>query len=322
MDRKTAEKYIGKHVILDEGHNGQYICTLEKMITMPNRPWRAILRIEGVLTYPEINPDDLTLNQPLFKNREVYECSGQRIKEYHDKFHMSYEQSVNIALKKMWENFRQINHDTDIILAQIHQEMRKRRCEHLLFEDRYVYYKIVKKGRDIQIYDEVKREALPIEGCPFEFEVKINDNWEEALYVSDLTFELNNGKFIELEHGTTVRLNKLQFDPYRILLNELEEPALMALERGLRKLGIDHENLVYCHNSLLIQLLSAGKNDSFTGVNFISYANTTNQFVVQHHYERTIDENGEDVTYDRFEFTSDKGERILTAYATHISNDQ
>lgn len=257
----------------------------------------------------------------MFKADEVYECSGQRIKEFEDTFTWSYEQSVNFALKKMWENFRQINHDTDIILTQIHQEMRKRRAEHLLFEDSYVYYKIVKKGREVQIYDEMKREALSIEGCPFDFEVLVNDNWEEAHYLSELTFELTNGKLIELEHGSTVRLNKLQFDPYRILLNELEEPSLIALERGLNKLGIDHENLVYCHNSLLIQLLSTSKNHSFSGVNFISYANATNQFIVQHHYERTIREDEDDVTYDRFEFTSDSGERLLTVYATQVSND-
>lgn len=321
MDRKTAEKYIGKHVILDEGRRGEYICILEKMVTEPNKPWRAILRIEGVLTYPEMNDDDLLFTKPIFKQNERYECTGKKIKEYHETFQMSYEQSINYALKKMWQKFRQINHDTEIILTQIHQEMRRRHCEHLLFEDRYVYFKIVKKGREVQIYDEVKREALSIEGCPFEFEINVNNKWVEAFYVSDLTFELYNGKFIKLQHGATVRLNKLQFDPYHILLNELEEPSLIALERGLSKLGIDHENLVYCHNSLLIQLLSATKNNHFSGVNFISYANSTTQFIVQHHYERTINEEEEDVTYDRFEFTSDTGERILTTYATHVSNE-
>lgn len=320
MDRKTATKHIGKEIILNKGSHGQYIGILEEMITEPKKPWRANVRIIGVREYPDFNPEELELVVPYLKENDLIECPGHRIEPYHGKFKLSYEQSIALSLKEKWNEFQQINQESEIILSLIQQELRRIEAEHLIIEDDYVYYKLVKKGRKVEIYDEEKREALSIDGCPFEFEVEIESKWVTVVYDEDLTFEISNtNRKIELQHGATIRLNKNQFDPYRILLNELEQPSLHALEKGLNKLGIGHQNCVYCHNSLLIQLLRSFNKEALSGVNFISYSNSKHQFVVQHHYERNLNDSG--ATFDRFEFTSDKGERVLTTYATQFSRD-
>ncbi|SDY89135.1 Protein of unknown function [Evansella caseinilytica] len=319
MDRKTAKKHIGKEIILDKGSHGQYVGILEEMITEPKKPWRASVRIIGVFEYPDIHLEDLELFIPYLKENELVECPGHRIEPYEGTFQHTYDESIAVSLKERWEEIQEINQNTELLLSLIQQELRRLHSEHLIFEDGYVYYQLVKKGRKIEIYDEEKREALAIAGCPFEFEIVVDDKWVSAVYIKDLMFELKNGRIVELAHGASVRLNKNQFDPYRILLNELEPPSLQALEKGLQKLGIGHRHCVYCHNSLLIQLLHSFNDQQFSGVNFVSYANSKHQFIVQHHYERNA--NGAGMTFDRFEFTSDSGERVLTTYATQMSQD-
>ncbi|WP_280768166.1 DUF2777 family protein [Salipaludibacillus daqingensis] len=319
MNRNEAKKYIGRQVIIDKSDHGKFTGVLEQIIADPNSPWKGKIRIKGIYSYP---PNLLDSNQSLLYNdNDIIEVPGKQISGLTEPIKQTFNESLASALKSKWDEIRAISDEFDKSLSFIQQELRKLDCEHVIFEDAFVYYQLVKKGRGLFIYDEIKRESLSLEGCPFEFEIKVNGEWKPSLYIKGFTFETNENERIELKHGSTVRLNKSQFDPYRILMNELEEPSLHALDRGLQKLGIGHEHSVYCHNSLLIQLLSSFNHQSFSGVNFISYANGTNQFVVQHHYERTILEDEPDITFDRFEFTSDQGERVLTTYATQFSKD-
>jgi hypothetical protein len=319
MNRTEAKQYIGHDVFIEHVDNGQYTAILEQMIVQPNTPWRGKVRITGVLTYPSNVSDHV--HSLIYDENQIIEVAGKQIHPLTEPLEQTFKQSLAFSLKAKWDQVKEENDQYDKALALIQQELRKLGSEHLIFEDSFVYYQLVKKGRELSIYDEVKRESLSLNGCPFEFEVKINGKWKPSFYISDFIFQTGEDEEVELKHGSTVRLNKSQFDPYRILTNELETPALQALEGGLQKLGIGHEHSVYCHNSLLIQLLSSFKHKSFSGVNFISYANTTTQFLVQHHYERTILEDDDDITFDRFEFTSDKGERVLTTYATQFSKD-
>ena len=321
MDRKTAKQHIGKEVILNEGSFGKYTAFMEDMVTEPKKPWRALLRITGVYVYPDFNSDEIELILPYLKENDQIERPGKQIELLEEHFNYSYDESVARALKDKWDKTQEINNDTEIILSIIQQELRRLHSEHLIFEDSYVYYEIVVKGRNVHIYDKEKKESLSISGCPFEFEVELDGEWIPAVYISDLTFEFNQDKQTILKNGSIIRLNKSQFDPYRILLNELASPSLIALERGLQQLGIGHEHSVYCHNSLLIQLLSSFSKQSFKGVNFLSYVNEKKQILVQHHYERTIKDQDDDITYDRFEFTSDNGERVITTYATQFSGE-
>ncbi|PYZ94567.1 hypothetical protein CR194_03265 [Salipaludibacillus keqinensis] len=321
MNRNKANQLIGHQVVIDEAADGQYVAILEEIITQPNTPWRGIVRIIGVLSYPAYVLDPNREHSILYNENQKLETAGKNIKEIQEPMNKSFKESLAFSLKTKWDEVRDMNERYDKTLAAIQHELRKLNSEHLIFEDAYVYYQLVKKGRKLFIYDEQKKESLSLEGCPFEFEVNVKGEWRSSFYVKNFLFETNQKEQVELDHGSTVRLNKAQFDPYRILMNELDEPSLIALERGLKKLGIGHEHSVYCHNSLLIQLLSSFNHKTFSGVNFISYSNDKNQFVVQHHYERTILEDEPDITFDRFEFTSDLGERVLTTYATQFTND-
>ncbi len=321
MDRQLAKSYVGKKVILNEGKNGQYIGLLEDIQTEPRKIWVGTLRILGLYSFPEIDLDSNQLSSPLYSENEKVFCSGNKIDLFNQNFTFSYKESIDFALKNKWNEINAQKEEAESTLTMIQQELKRRKAVHLLNEDIFVYYSLVKKNRRFYVYDEEKQEALSLDGCPFEFEINIKDHWEKAHVVNEATFELEDGNQFELQHGDRLRLNKSQFDPYRILLNELEGPALQALERGLQQLGIFHEHNVYCHNTLLIQLLSSVEKYAFDGVNFLSYATDNQQFSVQHHYEREIQEGDHDITYDRFEFTADTGERLITTYATQFSKD-
>ncbi|MCE7792114.1 DUF2777 domain-containing protein [Salipaludibacillus sp. CUR1] len=321
MDRKTAKEYTGHQVLLDEGEEGTYVGVLLEVLTEPKTPWSGKVQITGVLSCPSINLNNGQGIHLLYSADEVTEVAGRKISLLKTAFNKSFNESFADALKTKWDSLRDMSDKNDKYLSIIQQELRKINSEHVIYEEAFVYYQLVKKGRNLYIYDEQKRESLSLEDCPFEFEVEVNGEWKTAFYKKGFTFETLQQENVELQHGSTVRLNRAQFDPYRILLNELDDPSLIALEKGLEKLGIGHEHSVYCHNSLLIKLLSSFNETSFSGVNFLSYANETNQFAVQHHYERTMLENEPDITFDRFEFTSDDGQRVLTSYATHVSKD-
>jgi hypothetical protein len=321
MNRQEAKAMIGKYIAVNEGSKGTYVGQLLEVITPPQSTWEGIVRITGVSAIPSIDGDALDAINLLYAENEKIKVSGRKLTPLGKPFNGSFNESFAIALKEAWDKAQDKNRHFEQSMSFLQQELRKLNAEHLIYEDAFVYYQLVKKGRKLYIYDEKKRESLSLEGCPFEFEIKVNNEWETAYYKKGFTFETVSHNRIELKHGSTVRLNKAQFDPYKILLNELDEPSLNALERGLEKLGVEHENSVYCHNSLLIHLLSSFNQSFFSGVNFISYATETNQFVVQHHYERTMRDDEPDITFDRFEFTSDKGERVLTTYATQLSND-
>ncbi|WP_171051699.1 DUF2777 family protein [Alteribacter natronophilus] len=321
MDRRTASLNIGKPVRINEGKNGEYAGILEDVTAEPRKIWTGSVRITGVLSYPDIPSDANKLPAPLYRENENVFCSGNKISPLRSDHPAGYKQSIAAALAEKWNRVENEKEANESILALIHQELKRRKAEDLLYQDSYVYYHLVKKARHYYVYDEEKKEALSLDGCPFEFEIKVKGRWQKARTREGAEFELDGGRTVELKHGDVLRLNKVQFDPYRILINELDPPALQALERGLQKLEIFHENSVYCHNSLLIQLLSDVDQDMFEGVNFISYATDKHQFIVQHHYEREIFEDQPDRTYDRFEFTADTGERLITTYATELSKD-
>ncbi|GEL08401.1 DUF2777 family protein [Salisediminibacterium halotolerans] len=320
MNRDKAKALIGSDVKFHQTDDGAYAAVLEDIIAEPNTPWRGILTVKGVISYPELTGYDDFPKLSYSENDQV-EISGKWIEPLGELFTMSFAESHARALKERWEQYREANDELDKTLLFIQQELRKLAYEDLIFEDSYVYYQLVKKGRKLFIYDELKRESLSLDGCPFEFEVDYQGEWRSAFYSEGFTFITHHGEKLHLTHGDTLRLNKAQFDPYRILKNELTEPSLQALERGLSKMGIGHEHAVYCHNSLLLTLLQGKNTSEMSGVNFISYAVDDRQFVVQHHYERQSDGQIPEKAYDRFEFTADDGHRMITTYATALSND-
>ncbi|WP_181186055.1 DUF2777 family protein [Alkalicoccus urumqiensis] len=321
MNRQEAHTFLGRHVLINEGRSGSYVGTLLDIESPAGSPWKGRVRIEGIVEAPDFN-ELLTGLEPLSyeKGEEVY-LPGRAVQPWHDSFELSYRQSLGASLKERWDQASEAAAQAEEKRRVLQMELRKWQMEHLLSEDAYVYYDIVQKRRTLYIYDSLKEESLTLEGCPFEFELKVQNRWEPVYYSEGRRFVTPDGEEYTAGEGDKVRLNKEQFDPYKMLLNELETPAVKALERGLSKLKASHENCMHCHNSLLVKLLGSFEQQSFQGVNFITYETPEGTLMVQHHYERDMYDDRPDRTFDRFEFTLDDGTRMITSYSTPLSND-
>ncbi|SDN35761.1 DUF2777 family protein [Alkalicoccus daliensis] len=321
MDRETAKQYVNKFVVINKGLYGKYVGVLNEIISEPKKPWSGKITIKGILSTPLLDKTEQSMLPLAYEKDESVTVNGSKIDIYSGDFKLSYRESFAQALKREWDQERDILEQKENHLLLIQQELKKWQMEHVLDQASYVYYKVTKKGKDLYIYDELKEDSLLLDGCPFEFEIQIDAEWVSAWYDYDLFFRTEEGNQLKVADGTMLRLNKEQFDPYKMLTNELEPASLQALEKGLKQLNIGHENCVHCHNSLLIQLLAPPEEKQFSGVNFISYSTGSNQILVQHHYERIIKEKATDYIFDRFEFTSDKGSRSIASYTTEVSQD-
>jgi hypothetical protein len=87
----------------------------------------------------------------------------------------------------------------------------------------------------------------------------------------------------------------------------------------LERYQITHDDLVECHNSLLAQLLQSDGKKSFQGVNFLTYRGPLGTIIVQHHYERMLQDYNNDRIYDRFEITTEQGKRSISTYTNAYS---
>ena len=49
MNRKEAERYVGRPVRAWTAANGVYVGILERVVAKPGRPWRGVVRVTGIL---------------------------------------------------------------------------------------------------------------------------------------------------------------------------------------------------------------------------------------------------------------------------------
>jgi|GEM_PF-4021619 hypothetical protein len=320
MDRRTARRWIDQHVRIDEEQSGAYAGVLEEVITHDRKPWEGRIRIKGVLRAPQYNNTKETPGSLLYEKDELITAAGRKISPLTSPFTLSYKESYGEAVKQLWDIENEQVEAGERMLSVLQQELRTWQMEHLLQESSYAYYEFYSDNNEDYLYDDRKKDTLSLEGCPFEFEIQTESGWVPAYYRKKGTFEEPEGQILKVSNGDSLRLDKEQFDPYKMLVNEISDPALQALERGLKKFGLGHENCVHCHNSLLMHLLASFSKKEFKGVNFITFSNGSNQVIVQHHYERTVQKNN-NTAFDRFEFTADNGRRMITAYSAQASPD-
>lgn len=322
MNRKEANNHIGKQIRVVDPLLGSYIGELIDIIAEPKKPWRGKVTITAIEQYPVQNLTDSkeqSITHPPFTSGETYEIPGSKIESVGDiELHLNYNESLINALLNEVNHFQTEKNKVARVLAQLQEELKKADPTYEINnadELDYQYYTIAKDGDYVYIIDE-NNNQVPLNDCPFDFQIRVNGRWITVHYSDDLVFLDQKQKVHHLKEGSQIRLNKDQFDPYHIFINELEKPALDSLNNGLQKFKISHDHCVNCHNTLLNQYLASEKEKVFKGVNFISYQKGGDTVLVQHHYEREINDNGEDVTYDRFEFTNDKGKRLLMTYST------
>ncbi len=325
MNRKEASNHIGKPIRVIDPLLGSYIGELVDIIAEPRKPWRGIVKINAIEQYPVQNLSDIkneVITRPPFTSGETYEITGSKIEPVNvDDLELNFEASLRTALLNEISHFNMEKEKVSHVLNELQNELQKIDPSYTIQSSReadYQYYTIFKNSKDIYLNDQ-NNNLIPLSNCPFEFEINVNGHWHTVQYDDELSFVDDQTTNYEVAEGDQIRINKQQFDPYHIFINELEKPALDSLTNGLKKYEMSHEHCVNCHNTLLNQYLATNDDKYFKGVNFISYQNKNETLIVQHHYEREICTDGQDVTYDRFEFTNDKGRRLLMTYTTESS---
>ncbi|MCT8138951.1 DUF2777 family protein [Anaerobacillus sp. CMMVII] len=322
MNRKEANNHIGKKIRVVDPLLGSYIGELIDVVAEPRKPWRGKVTITAIEQYPVQNLTDMkdqALTYPPFADGKTYEIPGSKIEPVGDiELELNYNESLINALLNEINHFQAEKNKLARVLNDLQVELRKVDPAYEISnqdELDYQYYTVVKEDDYIYIVDE-NNNQVPLDDCPFDFQIRVKGRWITVHYSEDLVFLDQKQNTHYVSEGSKIRLNKDQFDPYHIFINELEKPALDSLNNGIQKFRMSHDHCVTCHNTLLNQYLASEEEKKFIGVNFISYQKGSETLLVQHHYERDINEDGDDITYDRFEFTNDQGKRLLMTYTT------
>jgi hypothetical protein len=336
MNRKQAQTLIGKYVLVNEQSEGQYIGELLEVVAEPRKPWNGIVRVISIETLPdqELNADGtFSFQEPIYQNDQKIEVVGSKISSHESEDVINYEQALVSALvKKVDSQKEQLQILTSLVTyLEMLDSTKAMEYQYLVNTNEhdptvknpnFIYYLLKQVNNQVLLFDEVQEQYLALEGCPFEFELLHNEKWEKCHYLFGMKFELKNKEIISLKEDVALRIEKQQFEPYQMLMNELEKPALDSLEKSLQSFQMTHEDIVHCHNSLLLQLLHSSDKKQFSGVNFITFETKQHTVFVQHHYERTLSEEDNDAVYDRFEFTTDKGKRSIITYTNQFSRDR
>ncbi|WNF38090.1 DUF2777 family protein [Bacillaceae bacterium IKA-2] len=325
MNRKEANNFIGKQIRVVDPLLGNYLGELVDIIAEPRKPWRGNVKIKEI----ELDLAQKKLNQkqnftpPSFVKGKTYEIAGSKIEPVtaEKELRSDFEEPVIAALLKKIDHFQTENEKTSHELTKLKAELKKIDPTYQFDDtiDSDFQYYTVSNEKDFYYLIDGYNNQIPLRDCPFDFQINIKGQWIIVQYDAELNFIDKHQQRYQVKKQTKIRLNKDQFDPYQLFINELEKPALDSLNSGLKKYQMSHNNYVNCHNALLNQYLDSEEAKHFKGVNFISYQKAGVTLLIQHHYERDISDNGEDVTYDRFEYTSNKGKRLLMTYTTETT---
>lgn len=323
MDRKQAQNNIGKHVIIDDGDQGTYVGVLEEMIAEPRKPWRGKVKIKAILDLPT-SPSDF---DKIHKANDMIERQGHKLTL--TKISSSFQQSLldaaatrighirkqkkqlernEAALKHLLEQFNLDTSTIEVSSREQDEENTSNVLSYTFHQECNSYY----------LMDE-HFEKLDLEHSVLQFEWEANGKHHLGHYEKKGQFISTDGSRYTPEEGAIVSINKQQFEPYFIFQKELEPTALETFEKNLQYHHVTHDHLIHCHNSLLVKLLHSQKMTSFKGVNFLTYNSPNGVLLVQHHYERSLQRANNEKIYDRFEFTTETGERSIITYTNEFS---
>ncbi|NEU31211.1 DUF2777 family protein [bacterium LRH843] len=331
MDRKQAQEIIGKKVIIDEGQEGSYIGILNDVIAPPRKTWRGTVTIQAIAELPTFILDEKNQHvmQPLkYSENEIIECIGSKLIAYENDEPVTFRKSLTIAAQLRWNElqnqFEQATLQKNVLNQFLSSlglspftEVRSSNTDEDADEEFISYTFQKEKDRYILVDDQ--NEQLDLQDCPFEFEWSHKRKSFSGYYEENGTFISQDGIRFSPAEGTIFTIDKRQFDPYFILQNELEPDALKSLEKVLKSLGLTHDHIVDCHNSLLNQLLNANGEKEFNGVNFLTYQGKQGIVVIQHHFDRKLNDHSSDEIYDRFEITTERGKRSIVTYTSNVS---
>ncbi|SDI27584.1 DUF2777 family protein [Natribacillus halophilus] len=319
MNRKEAIENKGHTVLVDSHPDCVCYGVLTDIDTPENKIWQGTVKINGIHT---VNTARIASHPPYQEGEEVT-VSGTKIRPFTGKTTHSYrasllnaiqvlEKETNGSIKELEEEKQQ--------LQELRVDLGNKRGK---AEDPFLYFHLTEEYKEIILQEQSYDEKMSLEGCPFEmdwFDTKAN-RWTKVMHENQWVFKTATGKRIRLQPKDTIRIHKEQFEPFQILLNELESPSKQSLARLMHYYGFQRKHMVQCHNTLLRQLLEAEEDRQFSGVNFIICQKNESFLMIQHRYERKLHSDRDDYVYDRFECTSDLNERQVITY-TNMQTSQ
>ncbi|MFC0470222.1 DUF2777 family protein [Halalkalibacter kiskunsagensis] len=324
MDRKQAQSLINKVVKVKEGIYGSYFAVLKKIIAEPRKPWRGIVQILSVDKLPVFDDKKTQLLPIKYHDGQLVECEGVKLSEVSEiytpsSFEMSLLEAVQDRYKELTVNIQTIQNKQAVLRQFLSERGLNMQFNTQTKNERSaITYTFHHDGDQFILIDE-NENRLNLDDCPFSISWENQHEWITGKYEGNGNFVSENGIRYVPKEGAVFVIEDEQFDPYVILRNELEPAALSSLEKSLERYKITHNDLVKCHNSLLLQLLGSNEKKSFHGVNFLTYKGPDGIVLVQHHYERTLQNYNNDKIYDRFEFTTDQGKRSISTYTNAYS---
>ncbi|MFZ4452340.1 DUF2777 family protein [Salibacterium aidingense] len=328
MNRQEASKNIGSTVLIDQGKEGMYYGTLEEVYTPPQKTWSGEVKVSGLFELPDIEHAKV-LDE--MKNRSVV-VPGTKIHllpepsrslDYNASVHSAAESAAD-ELQSYIDDYSGYAEQWREIAARFGGASKKTESTNKAGnneKNQYVYYRIERKDGTPFLHEPTYGDELELEGCPFEFEVQKDSSWITVSHDHGFVFKDAKKRTISLQTGDFVRIHQEQFQPFTILLNELEHPSRKSFLQDIEDFGFTKTDLADCHNRLLYELLQAEGNSSFKGVNFLTFQKPGKTLLVQHHYERKLKSQAQDYVYDRFEYTADNGERRISTYTSAYTKD-
>ncbi|MBB6449090.1 hypothetical protein HNR44_001039 [Geomicrobium halophilum] len=312
MNRKEAFEYKG-HIVLVHNHP-ECVCygLLTDIETPKNKIWQGTVTIKGIYSVSNAK----TAYNPPYHDGEKVQVAGSKIQPFTGKLARSYRASLLQAIGSLEKDTTRSLLELEEQKQQLQDLRLQLRNKRGKAEDPFLYFSLVNENEEILLQEQSQNEKMLLEGCPFEMEWydPKTKSWTGVIHDKDWKFTTKSGNNIQLHQKDMIRIHKEQFEPFQILINELEAPAKESLARLMHYYGFQRKHLVKCQNTLLKELLHAEEDQHFSGVNFIIFQKDTSFLVIQHRYERTLHSDQDDYIYDRFECTTEFNERQVITY--------
>ena len=329
MNRLEAEKYIGKRIWIDKNKDGQYTGDLIQIHAPKGKPWSGTIQIKTVETCPDIDSSD-RIKEPIYRENDEVTLTGSMLSpmsEQHSSSTHTYEESFVLALIEQAETIKEDVQANAQILEQIYNrlsELDQSIIESLVHEngaDEYDEF-VLKRFKDLHVCVsersglEIIMDFLPVQA--------IIDEENRALpLIHDKGFRFLTPENDELmlKEGQSIWIHHHHYDPYMLIRNELEQEGLQILTKTLADFGLQHEDIFLCHNAILqIPPKSVSSSTNISGTHLINFHKNNLHFVLQHHFERNYDEKPV-YRYDRFELTSNTGQRTVSVYTNESASN-
>ncbi|QDI90004.1 DUF2777 family protein [Salicibibacter halophilus] len=312
MNRKEALEYKGSTVLVHAQPDCVYYGQLLEIDAPDNKTWQGTVRMTGIHS---VQSAHIASRLPYGEGEEV-KLAGTKIKPFTGTFRRSYRASLLYAI-------RALEKETNTSIRELEDEKQQLQDMRLELgnkrgrsEDPYLYFHLTEEDGEIVLKEQSQNEKMLLDGCPFEMDWfdSAQNQWTKIVHERQWVFKTATDRKVRLQPKDMIRIHKEQFEPFQILLNELETPSKKSLARLLHYYGFQRKHMVQCHNSLLRQLLQSEEDQHFQGVNFMSFQKNDEFLIIQHRFERILHSDRDDYIYDRFESTSERNERQVITY--------